>query len=105
MPDPGLPLMHPSPPLVSGPDAPLLLPETLAINPDEILAGRWVGQNGVEDPDDLDFEGHPIPQPVEISDDEESELSSDEWWSSGTAEDLLEVLETNVELDACRAGG
>ena len=103
-PDPGPPLAYPSPPLTSGPNVPLPL-ETLAIDPDEVLAGRWVGQNSVEDPDVLDFEGHPIPRPVEISDDDESEFSSDESWNDGTAEDLLEVLETNVELDACRAGG
>ena len=103
-PDPGPPLTHPPPPLVSDPGVPPP-PDTSAIDPDKVLAGRWTGCNSVTDLDeDFDFEGHPIPQPMEISDEEESEFDSDEWWDDGIAEDLLEVLETNIELDACRAG-
>ena len=82
------------------------MPITSAISSNEILAGRWTGHEDVDELDNVDFEGHPIPQLMEISDDEdeESELSSDDRWDDGVAEDLLDILETNVELDACDAG-
>ena len=68
---------------------------------------RWTGCNDISDSDDgIEFEGHPIPQLVEISDDqdEESEPDLEDQWADGAVEDLLEVLETSVELDNSGAG-
>ena len=105
-PDPEPPLACPSPHPTPDPEVPSL-PGASTINPDEALASHWTGYNNVGDSDDdLDFEGHPIPHLMEISDDEdeESEFDLEDWWDDRVAEDLLEVLEMNVELDACNAG-
>ena len=60
--------------------------------------------DNVGDSDDgVEFEGHPIPQLVEVSDNQ-GEESEDDQWDDGATEDLLDVLETNVELDASGAG-
>ena len=42
---------------------------------------------------------------MEISDNEdsESELGSDNLWNDQDTGDLLEIFETNVELDACHS--
>jgi hypothetical protein len=104
-PDPGS-LAQPPPQPTPDLDGPLP-PSILSINPDEILTGRWKGHdNGGDSGDDIDFEGQPIPQLVEVSDDDDegSEPDLENWWGEGVAEDLLEVLEMNVELDACDAG-
>ena len=78
--------------------------DTLIIEPDEVLANRWMGRdNGGDSDDDVEFEGHPIPQLVEVSDDQ-GEESEDDQWDDEATEDLLDVLETNVELDASGAG-
>jgi hypothetical protein len=96
-PDPGPPLIQPPPqtgPNFDGPSP----SDTSAINPDEVLTGRWIGHdNGGGSDDDIDFEGHPIPQLIEVSENEDEDEELD-------LEDLLGVLETNVELDACDAG-
>lgn len=105
-PDPGPPPVHPSPHPTPDLEAPSLLGAS-TIDPDEVLASRWAGHNNVDDSeDDVDFDGHPIPQLMEISDDEDEESESDleDWWDDAVAEDLLEVLETNIELDTCNAG-
>ena len=80
------------------------MPNTSAIDTDDILASRWMGHNDIGDPDnDVDFEGHPVPQLVEVSGDEDEDSEFD-LEDHEVAEDLLEVLETNVELDASEAG-
>ena len=80
------------------------MPNASAINTDDVLASRWMGRNDIGDPDnDVDFEGHPVPQLVEVSSDEDEDLEFD-LEDHEVAEDLLEVLETNVELDASEAG-
>ena len=84
-------------------------PDTPAINPEDVLASRWTGySHGDDSEDDIGFEGHPIPELVEVTGDEsvhESELNSEDQWDDGVAgEDLPGVLETNIELDACDAG-
>ena len=81
--------------------------EMLAIDLDEVLSTRWTGHDRIGDLDDNpDSEAHLIPPLIEVSDDEdgESELGSDDLWDDQDTEDLLDVLETNVELDACRSG-
>jgi hypothetical protein len=105
-PDPEPSLVYPPSQLTPDLDAPPP-PDASTINPDEILASRWTGHDDVGDSDDdVDFEGHLIPQLMEVSDDEdgESELDLDSLWGDEVAEDLLGVLETNIELDACDAG-
>ena len=100
----------PRPPPIQSPtqpapdlDAPSM-PNTSAIDTDDILASRWMGRNDIGDPDnDVDFEGHPVPQLVEVSGDEDEDSEFD-LEDHEVAEDLLEVLETNVELDASEAG-
>lgn len=104
--DPGLSLVHPAPQSTPSLDVPPPL-DTPTINPDEILASRWMGRDDIGDlDDDIEFEGHSIPQLAEVSDDEDedSELDSEDQWDDGVAEDLLEILQTNVELDASDAG-
>ena len=100
----------PRPPPIQSPtqpapnlDAPSM-PNASAIDTDDILASRWMGRNDIGDPDnDVDFEGHPVPQLVEVSGDEDEDSEFD-LEDHEVAEDLLEVLETNVELDASEAG-
>ena len=97
-PEPGPSLSDTSPPA---------MPETPAVDPDEVLSNLWTGCDRIGNVEnDCDFEGHSIPQLMEISDDEdcESELGSDDGWSDQDTEDLLEILETNVELDICCSG-
>jgi len=64
--------------------------------------------NPSDSDEDMEFEGHCIPQHVEISDDEgeesESDLDSEDQWDDEAVEDLLNVLETNVELDTSGVG-
>ena len=77
MPDPRPPPIQsptqPAPDL----DAPSML-NTSAINMDDILASRWMGCNDIGDPDnDVDFEGHPVPQLVEVSGDEDEDSEFD----------------------------
>ena len=96
-PESGPSLSHLSPPVV---------PEIPAVNPDEVLTNRWTGHDHIGDLcDDYSFEGHLIPPLMEISDNEdsESELGSDNLWNDQDTEDLLEIFETNVELDACHS--
>lgn len=105
-PDPESSLAHqPTPPT---PDLNAHSPPVASIiNLDEVLASRWIGHNDVNNlDDDFNPEGHHVSRPGEVSNDEseESEISSDGWWDEGIEEDLLEALETNVELDACSAG-
>ena len=100
----------PRPPPIQSPtqpapdlDAPSM-PNASAINTDDVLASRWMGRNDIGDPDnDVDFEGHPVSQLVEVSGDEDEDSEFD-LEDHEVAEDLLEVLETNVELDASEAG-
>ena len=100
----------PRPPPIQSPtqpapnlDAPSML-NASAIDTDDILASCWMGRNDIGDPDnDVDFEGHPVPQLVEVSGDEDEDLEFD-LEDHEVAEDLLEVLETNVELNASEAG-
>jgi len=101
-----MPSLTPPPPQPVPDLDPLLPPGTSAIDSDEILAGRWAGCGGVDADDDIEFEGDFIPQLMEVSDDEDegSEVGSDDEWDNEIGEDLLEVLETNVELDNCGAG-
>ena len=83
------------------------MPEILTVNPDQILSNWWTGCDRVGNvEDDCGFEGHSIPQLMEISNGEdcESELGSDDGWGNQDTQDLLEILETNVELDACHSG-
>jgi len=105
-PDPGPPLQDPPP--QPTPDLNIGSPrESLIINPGEVLANRWTGHDNISDSDDdVEFEGYTIPQLVGVSDDEgeESESDLEDQWDDGTFEDLLEVLETNVELDTSSAG-
>lgn len=81
----------------------------LAINPDDVLASRWAqgldsGYTGdSEDEITDDFDG---PQLMEVSDDEEEGFESDleDWWDDKNLDDVFQVLETDIELDACGAG-
>ena len=60
-PDPRPPLVQPLPQTGPNFDGPSLS-DTSAINPDEVLTGRWIGHdNGGGSDDDINFEGHPIP--------------------------------------------
>ena len=97
---------EPGPPLSD--TSPQVMPDTPAVSPDEVLSNWWTGHDHIGNPDDdCDFVGHSIPQLMEISDDEdfESELESDDGlWDNQDTEELLEILETNVELDACHTG-
>jgi len=107
-PDPRSPLAQPSPRPTSNLNGPSRS-DTPAINPDDVLAGRWTGHSDGDDSEDgIGFEGHPIPELVEVSGDEgaeESELDSEDQWDDGVVEeDPPGVLEMNVELDACDAG-
>jgi hypothetical protein len=89
-PDPGLSLVQPPPQTGPNFDDPLSS-DTSAINTNEVLTNHWVGHdNGGDSDDDIDFEGHPIPQLVEVSDneDEESELDLEDLLALG-AEGVL----------------
>ena len=104
--DPGPPPSQPSPQPTPDPDGSLLL-DVPPIIPDELLARRWTGHRDSGDSDDnISFEGHRIPELTEISGSERegSDLDSEDQWDDEVSEDLLEVLETNIELDVCGAG-